>query len=81
MTCDDIESLLKEIEVIHTQICKYHDSINRKRVMLLIVGIYTLYLFKIFHKTKGLARSIMHVRGTDLLLITYASSFLRLWNL
>lgn len=78
MSSEEIDSLLKDIDQLQSSLSRYQASEDLQRLATIVIGVYAVYLVKIFVKTKGYTRNVMNIHGADLLLITYAAAFMKL---
>ncbi len=72
----DIDTLLDEIDSLQNELRRRMFAAQYQRMLYVMIGIYTLYLFKIYYKNKGLYRPMTDIRATDILLILYASALI-----
>lgn len=71
---DEITDMLSEIESLQETLKHHYNITQQKQIMTFIVSICTLHLICIYHKTKGLQRSLYDITGHDILLLVYMSA-------
>lgn len=71
---EEIEDLLRQINDLQVHMQQYTDVVKYQSMLRILVGIYTMYLLKIFYKNNGLVRT--DIRATDLLLVVYAAALI-----